>query len=88
MVLSVILPEVKSWWHPFNTFLAEKKNMTWTELETLESFQMALSDFLFDVSNAKQQYNFKFDGSLVCNEPAPRIMVRLSSLIFCNYSKY
>jgi len=75
-----ILREVKSWWHPFNTFLAEKKNMTWTELETLESFQMALSDFLFDVSNAKQQYNFKFDGSLVCNEPAPRIMATQQKL--------
>ena len=72
---SRILRGIESWWHPFKKFLAEERNMTWTELETMDSFQMVLSDFLFDLSNAKQQYNFKFNGTLVCNEPAPSILV-------------
>ena len=36
-------------------------------------FHTHLSDFLFDVSNAKQQFNFKFDGVLDCNKPTPAI---------------
>ena len=36
-------------------------------------FHTHLSDFLFDVSNAKQQFNFKFNGTLECNKPTPPI---------------
>lgn len=32
------------------------------------------SDFLFDVNNAKQQFNFKFAGDLECNRPSPPII--------------
>ena len=32
------------------------------------------SDFLFDVNNAKQQFNFKFAGELECNRPSPPII--------------
>lgn len=77
---SRILREVESWWHPFKKFLADEKNLTWTEIETMDSFQMILSDFLFDLSNAKQQYNFKFNGTLVCNEPTPSIMATQQKL--------
>jgi len=69
-----ILREVKSWWRPFQSFLKNKKNMTWDQLETTTEFRTVLSDFLFDVSNAKQQFNFKFDGELECNTPTPPII--------------
>jgi len=75
-----ILRDVETWWHPFKTFLAEEKNMTWTEINTMTSFQTLLSDFLFDLSNAKQQYNFKFNGSLVCNQPTPAILATQQKL--------
>jgi len=77
---SRILRGIESWWHPFKKFLAEERNMTWTELETMDSFQMVLSDFLFDLSNAKQQFNFRFNGTLVCNEPAPSILATQQKL--------
>ena len=55
----------------------KEKNITWTDLESSEMFQKMLSDFLFDLSNAKEQYNFKFDGELVCNKAAPKILVMI-----------
>ena len=82
--LFLIFADVETWWHPFKTFLAEEKNMTWTEINTMTSFQTLLSDFLFDLSNAKQQYNFKFNGSLVCNQPTPAILVRVLSALLAN----
>ena len=36
---------------------------------------MFLSDFLFDVNHSKEQNSFKFNGTLVCNEPVPPIIV-------------
>ena len=35
-----------------------------------------LSDFLFDIENSKEQNQFKFNGTLVCSEPVPPIIVR------------
>ena len=35
---------------------------------------MVLSDFLFSSLGAKYKSSFKFDGDLVCNEPAPDII--------------
>ena len=43
---------------------------TGTRFKTVPLF----SDFLFDVNNAKQQFNFKFNGSLECGEAAPAIV--------------
>ena len=34
-----------------------------------------LSDFLFDIENSKEQNQFKFNGTLVCSEPVPPIIV-------------
>ena len=82
---------MKSWWRPFQSFLQDKKNMTWDQMETTTEFRTMLrlflennitfnnitfnpSDFLFDVNNAKQQFNFKFAGDLLCNSPTPPII--------------
>ena len=65
--------EVDSWWTPFKQFINEKNNITVDQINSTLMFHTLLSDFLFDVSNAKQQFNFKFNGSLHCSEPTPDI---------------
>ena len=39
-------------------------------------FVRYLSDFLFSKSGSKYKANFRFDGNLTCNEPAPPIQVK------------
>ena len=34
--------EVKRWWRPFQSFLKNKKNMTWDQLETTTEFRTVL----------------------------------------------
>ena len=65
--------EVDTWWTPFKKFIKEKKNISIDQINSTLMFQTHLSDFLFDVSNAKQQFNFKFNGSLTCSKPTPDI---------------
>ena len=65
--------EVDCWWTPFKKFINEKKNISIDQINSTLMFQTHLSDFLFDVSHAKQQFNFKFNGSLECSKPAPDI---------------
>lgn len=38
-------------------------------------FVRYLSDFLFSKSGSKYKANFRFDGNLTCNDPAPPIQV-------------
>ena len=65
--------EVDTWWTPFKQFIREKKNISVDQINSTLMFHTHLSDFLFDVSNAKQQFNFKFNGSLCCGSPTPDI---------------
>ena len=65
--------EVDSWWSPFKQYINEEKNISIDQINSSLMFHTLLSDFLFDVSNAKQQFNFKFNGSLRCGEPTPDI---------------
>ena len=65
--------EVDSWWSPFKQYINEEKNISIDQINSTLMFHTLLSDFLFDVSNAKQQFNFKFNGSLRCGEPTPDI---------------
>ena len=58
-----------SWWPGFKQYLLTRQNTSWTALSTSHQFHTHLSNFLFDLSHAKQQFNFKFDGPLVCGEP-------------------
>ena len=76
---------VDSWWPSFKNFLPKKKNLTWTEIENEQQFQLLLSDYLFDVDNAKQQANFKFSQPLECGDPAPPILVVLPTYLFHRY---
>ena len=65
--------EVDSWRSPFKQYINEEKNISIDQINSTLMFHTLLSDFLFDVSNAKQQFNFKFNGSLRCGEPTPDI---------------
>jgi hypothetical protein len=69
-----ILRTVESWWPSFKLFLVRHRNTTWDGIQEFSTFQLLLTDFLFDVDNSKQQSNFKFNGSLICNQPAPPIL--------------
>ena len=55
----------------FHTYLRLERIPSKNHIKTVS---LLYSDFLFDVNNAKQQYNFKFNGSLACNKPTPSIM--------------
>ena len=37
---------MKSWWRPFQSFLEDKKNMTWDQMETTTEFRTMLRLFL------------------------------------------
>ena len=54
-----------------------ENEMTTTPLRSSSSmFVRYLSDFLFSKSGSKYKANFRFDGNLTCNEPAPPIQVK------------
>ena len=55
-----------------------ENEMTTTPLRSSSSmFVRYLSDFLFSKSGSKYKANFRFDGNLTCNEPAPPIQVNV-----------
>ena len=56
-----------------------ENEMTTTPLRSSSSslFVRYLSDFLFSKSGSKYKANFRFDGNLTCNEPAPPIQVKI-----------
>ena len=74
-IIVIFISAIDSWWPPFKTFLTEKRNMSWNEINDDQHFKYLLSDFLFDVDNAKQQASFKFSSPLECGKPAPTILV-------------
>ena len=41
------------------------------------SFEFLLSQFLFSRHGSKFKRNFRFDGNLTCNQPAPPIKVKI-----------
>ena len=64
------------WWTSLKEFARDKKNLTrWQDFSNTEDFNIILSDFLFSTRGANYKPNFKWDGELVCNKPAPPIMV-------------
>ena len=59
-------------------YMAEEKEVAeWRDAFESGNFPLYLSDFLFHKDGAQErEKSFKFDGELVCNEPAPPIKVR------------
>lgn len=80
------IKEADLWWIPLKKYAKEKKNYTaWQEFSYPEEFSSLLSDFLFSPQGAKYQQNFKFDGELGCNEPAPRVKATKISFIYLRF---
>ena len=46
------------------------------------SFEFLLSQFLFSRHGSKFKRNFRFDGNLTCNQPAPPIKVNIQVILF------
>jgi hypothetical protein len=51
----------------------EKGVTDWRKAVEEGMLAMYLSDFLHHKDGAQNKKNFKFDGELICNEPAPKI---------------
>ena len=68
-----------SWWDPLKGYARNKKNITrWQDFSNPEDFSMILSDFLFSKGGVSYKNKFRFDGQLICNQPAPPITVSLT----------
>jgi Niemann-Pick C1 protein len=72
------------WWTDFKEYLAKHKDVTdWREVINAGLMPMYLSDFLFHEDGSINTYDFRFDGELTCNLPAPGITsLKLGSLKF------
>eukprot|EP00092_Neocalanus_flemingeri_P063022 GFUD01076156.1.p1 GENE.GFUD01076156.1~~GFUD01076156.1.p1 ORF type:complete len:598 (-),score=161.58 GFUD01076156.1:7-1800(-) len=71
----LFIQDYHSWWTHFKTFTQDETNFTsWHDLSNSEDFPLVFSDFMFSSSGSKFKLDFKFDGELVCNSPAPPIL--------------
>jgi hypothetical protein len=81
--------DLDPWWLPFKMYAKTKKNITsWKELSSPEQFGVVLSDFLFSEDGTIYQPNFRWDGELVCNHPAPNITATRLSITYLNLDDY
>ena len=73
---------MESWWDDLKDYANNKKNISeWRDFATFKDFPMLLADFLFSSEGTKYQSNFKWEGILACNVPAPNILVRCISIV-------
>lgn len=62
------------WWTDFKAYIKEhKKVKDWREMIEKDLMPRYLSDFLFHEDGSMNTYDFRWDGDLMCNEPAPNI---------------
>ena len=81
---------VSSWFSEFKIFIEEKHDIRdWRETIRYDkngynpkNFSMLLSEFMFSGRGAKQKLNMVFEGELVCNKPAPKVLVSKNMLMF------
>ena len=74
----LVVTATSFWWTKLKRYMAEEKEVAeWRDAFESGHFPLYLSDFLFHKDGAQErEKSFKFDGELVCNEPAPPIKVR------------
>jgi len=71
----LFLQDYHSWWTHFKAYTHDKTNFSsWKNLSNPEDFPLVFSDFMFSSYGSKFKINFKFDGELLCNSPAPPIL--------------
>ena len=75
---TTVIREIDSWTTKFKEFLdsmqPSDEPFLWSSLDA-ETFHARLSHFLFSPLGAKYRPMFKFAGTLVCGQPAPRVLV-------------
>ena len=75
-----------SWWTQLKKYSEEKTNFTnWQEFAQEDKFPIIFSDFLFSSYGSNFKPNFKFDGELICNQPASPVVAskfKIDYLIF------
>jgi len=78
--------DVDCWWTELKKYSEEKTNFTnWQEFAQEDKFPIIFSDFLFSSYGSNFKPNFKFDGELICNQPAPPVVAskfKIDYLIF------
>ena len=78
MMVDEDLVAVTTWWTDFKAWLAAE-NKNWTYLEE-SNFRSDLADFLHSVRGARFSRDFRFNGSLDCNQAAPPLIASRFSL--------
>ena len=70
-----LIKHIDAWPVKFKEFLSyDNPQFDWSNLDE-DMFHEKLSHFLFSPMGAKYRIMFKFEGDLVCGEPAPRVLV-------------
>ena len=70
-----LIKHIDAWPVKFKEFLSyDNPQFDWSSLDE-DMFHEKLSHFLFSPMGAKYRIMFKFEGDLVCGEPAPRVLV-------------
>ena len=72
MMVDEDLVAVTTWWTDFKAWLAAE-NKNWTYMEE-SNFRSDLADFLHSVRGARFSRDFRFNGSLDCNQAAPPLI--------------
>jgi len=82
-----IIKSVSDWWGALKSFGKEEGNYTeWTQFADDDLFQDLLSKFLFSSGGTIYKDNFKFDGELQCNKPAPKILASKMWFTYVHFS--
>ena len=82
-----IIHSMDSWWLRFNQHIYDYWNISdwkilFDESSTSESFSYYLSDFLHSPAGGKYISKLRFEGPLICNEPASRLVASSTPLSF------
>ena len=78
------------WWTPFKTFVLRETagtNQTGDVSQTIgDQFPDLLSQFLHSAEGARYKSEFKFDGDLVCGQPAPEILASKCKIDYFHFA--
>ncbi|KDR12704.1 protein patched homolog 3-like [Zootermopsis nevadensis] len=71
-----ILKNLEEWYSEFQSYvkLNLKKDIS-TDIISDDEFSIYISKYLFSPHGSKYQKNFRFDGKLLCGQPAPPVTV-------------
>jgi len=67
--------DMSMWWTELKVFARENKNYsTWQDFANPDDFPRILTNFLFSGDGSRFKIDFKFEGELDCEKPAPPIV--------------